>query len=325
MKTRLLTPPVLATGLLLAAALLLPLLLDPKGYVLRVITVALLFAAMSQAWNIVGGLANQMSLGHAAFFGLGAYASTILLVRFGLSPWIGMLAGMALGAVAAVIISLPTLRLQGHYFALATLAFGEVMRLIANAWTGVTGGPVGLSVPFAADSLWLLQFRSTLPYYYLMLAALVVVSLVFWSIKKSRLGWRLRAVREHAEAAAVIGVDTTRVKLQAAIVSAVLTAGLGTLYAQFNYFFDPDTVFGVAPISVRVALIAIIGGIGTLFGPILGAFLIIPLEELANTLFAQQAAGLSQFAYGALLIAMILAEPRGLLALAHWRPRRAAA
>jgi branched-chain amino acid transport system permease protein len=299
----------------LAVALALPLLLAPQGYAIRVITLALLFAAMAQAWNIVGGLANQMSLGHAAFFGIGAYTSTILLNSFGLSPWLGMIAGAALGGLAAFLLSFPTMRLRGHYFALATLAFGEVMRVIANSWSGLTGGPVGISVPFMPDSLWMLQFKSTLPYYYLILAALVLVTAVFVAIKRSRLGYRLRAVKENPEAAEVVGVDTARAKIEAAVISGALTAALGTFYAQFTYFFDPNTVFGVAPISIRIALIAIIGGIGTAVGPILGAFFIIPLEEVANELFSAQAAGLSQLVYGLLLVAIILVQPRGIVAM----------
>jgi branched-chain amino acid transport system permease protein len=189
------------------------------------------------------------------------------------------------------------------------------MRVVANSWAEVTGGPVGLSVPFAEDSWMMLQFRATTPYYYLLLAALLVISGIFWAIKRSRMGYQLRAIKENASAAEVIGVDTTRVKLYASLISAALTATLGTLYAQFTYFFDPDTVFGIAPISVRIALVAIIGGIGTVAGPIVGAFFVIPIEELTNGVLAGQAAGLSQFAYGAILIAVILIQPRGLVAL----------
>jgi len=125
----------IVVAIIIAVASLLPLALDARGYWIRVLTFTLLFAAMAQAWNIVGGLANQLSLGHAAFFGIGAYTSSILLVKFGITPWLGMLAGGALGALAALVIAIPTMRLQGHYFALATLAFGEVMRAIANVWT----------------------------------------------------------------------------------------------------------------------------------------------------------------------------------------------
>ncbi|MBR1220391.1 branched-chain amino acid ABC transporter permease [Bradyrhizobium sp. U87765 SZCCT0131] len=300
---------------LIAAAVAAPFLFDPRGYAIRILCLALLFGAMAQSWNIVAGLANQVSLGHAAFFGIGAYTSTLLLIHFGISPWLGMIAGALLGAIAALLISLPTMRLRGHYFALATLAFGEVMRVIANSWGSLTGGPVGLSVPFAPPSLAMLQFKETRPYYWLMLAALVVVTLIFVAIRRSRLGYRLRAIKENADAAEAIGVDTTRTKIIAAVISGMLTACLGTLYAQFQFFFDPDTVFGVASISVRMAMIAIVGGVGTAAGPILGAFFVIPLEEFANQIFSAQAAGLSQLVFGVLLILVILVEPRGFMAI----------
>jgi branched-chain amino acid transport system permease protein len=296
------------------AAGLAPLFLDPRGYWIRVLALTLLFAAMAQAWNIVGGLANQISLGHAAFFGIGAYTSTILLLQFGLSPWLGMLAGGALGAIAALIISVPTMRLQGHYFALATLAFGEVMRVIANVWSSLTGGPVGLSVPFMPESLAMLSFKSTRPYVYIFLAVLAVVTVLFEWIRSSAMGYRLRAVRQNQDAAEVVGVDTTRVKLQAAIISGAVMAMLGTLYAQIAIFFDPDTVFGIVSISVTVALMAIVGGVGTAIGPILGAFFIVPLEEVANDLLSARGAGLSQLAYGLIMIGVILWQPRGFVA-----------
>jgi branched-chain amino acid transport system permease protein len=299
----------------LAIALLLPLLLDPRGYWIRVLTLTLLFAAMAQAWNIVGGLANQMSLGHAAFFGIGAYSSTVLLLKFGLSPWLGMLAGGALGAVAAFAIAIPTMRLQGHYFALATLAFGEVLRVIANVWTSLTGGPGGLSVPFTPPGFAAYSFKFLRPHAYIALAALIIVTVIFEMIRRGAMGYRLRAIRENSAAAEVIGVDTTRVKLQAAVLSGTLMAMLGTLYAQVAVFFDPDTVFSIAAISIRVAMIAIIGGVGTATGPILGAFFIIPLEELMNDLLSSRAAGLSQFVFGVILIGVILWRPRGFITL----------
>lgn len=314
---------VLAAGVALITALLLPLGLDPQGYAIRVATLVLLFGAMAQSWNVVGGLANQMSLGHAAFFGIGAYTSTLLLIRFGISPWLGMLAGGFLGAAAAALISLPTMRLSGHYFALATLAFGEVMRVLANTWAGLTGGPGGLSVPFAPDSFAMLNFKSTFPHYYIALGALCLVTGIFVAIKGSALGYRLRAVRENVDAAEVVGVDTARTKLIAATISGLLMAMTGTLYAQLTFFFDPDTVFGAAPISIRVALIAIIGGVGTAIGPIIGALVIIPLEEAANLLLSNQVAGLSGFAYGLILVAVILIQPHGLAAVGRRFARKA--
>jgi len=302
-----------APCLFIVAAVLVPLLLDPRGYWIRVLTITLLFAAMAQAWNIVGGLANQISLGHAAFFGIGAYTSTVLLLKFGISPWLGMFAGGALGGLAAFVIAIPTMRLQGHYFALATLAFGEVMRVIANVWTSLTGGPGGLSVPFVPPSFLAYSFKLLRPHAYIALAALIVVTVIFQAIRRGAMGYRLRAIRQNADAAEVIGIDTTRVKLFAAVISGALMAMLGTLYAQVAVFFDPDTVFGIASISIRVALIAIIGGVGTAAGPILGAFFIIPLEEIMNGLLSSRAAGLSQLVFGIILIAVILWQPRGFI------------
>lgn len=305
-------------GLLaLVAVCVAPWLLAPNGYAIRVLAMLLLFAAMAQAWNIVGGLANQISLGHAAFFGIGAYSSTVLLIRLGLSPWLGLAAGMAVAGAAGALLSLPTMRLKGHYFALATLAFGEVMRAAANTWSALTGGPSGISVPMAAGGGgWAqLQFTSMRPYVYIMLAALLVTSAVFWHISRSRLGYALRAVKANVDSAEVIGIDTARAKILAATVSAALMGGCGVLYAQFNFFFDPDSIFSLVGISVRVALICIIGGIGTLAGPLIGACFLLPLEELFNAVLSGKAAGLSQLAYGMILIAIILIEPRGLQAL----------
>ena len=297
------------------AVVVLPWLLPAQGYTLRVACLVLLFAAMSQAWNIAAGLSGQVSLGHAGFFGAGAYTSTLLLIHFNVSPWLGMIMAGLVGAILAALISLPTMRLKGHYFALATLAFGEAMRVIANSWSSVTGGPVGISVPFAEPSLGLMLFQSLRPYFYIMLAALVVTCIVFHRIRASALGLRLRALKNHADAAASLGVDTARAKLVASTVSGGLIAMLGVLYAQFQFFFDPDTAFSLAGISIRIALMAIIGGVGTVAGPLIGALLILPMEEATNAYLSSHAAGLSQIVFGAILIAVVILQPRGLLHL----------
>jgi branched-chain amino acid transport system permease protein len=306
----------LLAGLLIAAALIAPWMVSANGYAIRVMTLLLLFASMAQAWNIVGGLANQISLGHAAFFGIGAYTSTLLLIRLGLSPWLGLPAAMVLAGLAGALLSLPTMRLKGHYFALSTLAFGEVMRAIANTWSSLTGGPVGISVPFVPSAGWdLMQFSSSRPYFYIMATALFVTTAVYWKISHTRLGYELRAVKANVDSAEVIGIHTARTKLIAATISAALMGGCGVLYAQFNFFFDPDSVFSLVSISVRVALICIIGGIGTVAGPIIGACFLLPLEEIFNAALSSKGAGFSQLAYGLILMLMILIEPRGLQAL----------
>lgn len=185
------------------------------------------------------------------------------------------------------------------------------MRVIANVWTSLTGGPGGLSVPFVPPSFAAYSFKLLRPHAYVALVALAVVTLIFETIRRRAMGYRLRAIRQNAPAAEVIGVDTTKIKLQAAVISGALMAMLGTLYAQIAVFFDPDTVFGIVSVSIRVALIAIIGGVGTAAGPILGAFFIIPLEELMNDLLSSRAAGLSQLVFGLILIGVILWRPRG--------------
>lgn len=314
-----LTPARVALVVFFLAAALLPVFADPRGHLLRVAAMVLLFAAMAQSWNIVGGLANQISLGHAAFFGLGAYTSTLLFLKLGISPWIGMGAGALVAGGAAALLSIPTFRLKGHYFALATLAFAEVMRVIANSWASLTGGPVGLSIPFMGTQPAYFAFRAVSSYYWIILGLLAFVCLVFHLLASGAIGYRLRAVRENENAAEVAGVDTFRVKLTASVISAALTAMCGTVFAQFTFFFDPDSIFALAGISVRMAMIAIVGGLGTLGGPILGALFLIPLEEVANATLSSQAAGLSQFVFGVILIAAILIQPRGLMA---WWPKK---
>lgn len=306
-------------GLVSVVAIILALTLDPRGYALRVVCLILLAATLGQCWNIVGGLANQISLGHAAFFGIGAYASTVLQVQWGITPWLGMFLGMILAMVAAFILSLPTMRLKGPYFALATLAFGEACRILATALPGVTGGPQGISVPFVGDSWAMMQFKGAGNYVFLFVGLFIIVSVVFASLAYGKMGYLLRAVRENEEAAEVSGVNTLRVKLMGSLISAALTAATGTLFAQFTFFFDPESVFSVSHISIRAALIAIVGGVGTLAGPIIGALVIVPLEELLTTYFSNDAAGIAPFIFGVILVAVVLLRPRGLVSIFQGR------
>jgi len=233
-----------------------------------------------------------------------------------------MFLGMLLAMVAAFILSLPTMRLKGPYFALATLAFGEACRILATALPGVTGGPQGISVPFVGDSWVMMQFRGAGNYVYLFVGLFIIVSLVFALLAYGRMGYLLRAVRENEEAAEVSGVNTLRVKLMGSLISAALTAATGTLFAQFTFFFDPESVFSVSHISIRAALIAIVGGVGTLAGPIIGALVVVPLEEILTTYFSSDAAGIAPFIFGVILVAVVLLRPRGLVSIFTGRYRR---
>lgn len=296
------------------AAWLVGMQLPPRSYHVRVLCLILLAASMAQCWNIVGGLANQISLGHGAFFGIGAYASTVLQISFGLTPWIGALAGIGLAMAAALLLSLPTMRLKGPYFALATLAFSEACRIVATAAT-VTGGPQGLSVPFLGNSWTMLQFRAPGAYVPVFIGLFVITSIAFALLANGRLGYQLRALRENEDAAEVAGVDTLRTKLIGSLVSAALTALCGTAFAQFTFFIDPDTVFSASAISIRMALIAIVGGVGTLIGPLLGALAVVPLEEVLSATLSQYVGGIAPFTFGVVLIAVVLLRPRGLASL----------
>lgn len=310
-------------ALVVVAALVLGQLLEPRGYAVRVACLVLLAACLGQCWNIMGGLANQISLGHAAFFGIGAYTSSVLQIRYGLTPWLGMPVGMLLAVVAALLLALPTMRLRGPYFALATLAFGEACRILASAMTGVTGGPQGISVPFAGNSWTMMQFRGAGNYLYLYTGLFVVIYLVFSWLSRGRNGYLLRAVRENEDAAEVAGVNTLKVKLIGAVISAALTAATGTLFAQFVFFLDPDSVFNASAISIRAALIAIVGGVGTLAGPLVGALIIVPLEELLTAWLSNSAAGIAPFLFGVALIAIVLLRPRGVVSVFTRRSRSA--
>ncbi|WP_238121004.1 MULTISPECIES: branched-chain amino acid ABC transporter ATP-binding protein/permease [unclassified Xanthobacter] len=308
---------ILATVLAMVA---LGLLMEGDGYNLRILTLAVLFAGAATAWNLVGGFANLISMGHAAFFGLGAYASTLLFIHYGLSPWGGMLVAGFIGVLASLVIGIPTMHLRGHYYTLATLAAVELLRILALYFTGLTGGPVGLSVPYLPNaSFWAFQFEGSRPYYFIALGMLAVVLAVSYGFDRGPLGYRLRALKNSPEAAEASGVDTTRAKLIANAWSGGLMAAFGTLYAQFQFFIDPDTVFGFWTISIKLAMMTILGGIGLIWGPFVGALILVPLDEWANATFTGNSAALSRFIYGALLIALILIRPNGLLSIVKGR------
>jgi branched-chain amino acid transport system permease protein len=306
-----------------AAAALAPLLLS--AYLVHLMVLVLFFAFLGVAWNLLGGYAGQFSFGHAAFFGIGAYTSTLLLVRLGVSPWAGFLAGAALAAAFGCFAGYLSFRygLRGPYFALVTLAFAEMLRLVAVNWMAV-GGPMGILIPLprAGEALWRLQFPDKLPYYYLMLALLLAALGLNRLVERARLGHVLAAIRENEEAAEASGVDTFRAKLQAMALSASLTALGGTFYAQYFSFIDPTLAFGPA-VSVEILLRPIVGGPGTLLGPVLGSLVLTPLSELTRSLIRGRP-GVDVMVYGAVLVVVVTFLPGGLVG-AWRRIRRSAA
>lgn len=268
------------------------------------------FSALSVAWNIVGGYAGQLSLGHAVFYGIGGYTATLLTQNFGISPWIGMFAGAAISAAVAILISYPTLRLRGPFFALATIAILEVVRLLVIHEESWTGGSSGISLPLNIGWAWIV-FREKINYVIIAFGLFVLVTWVSWYIRKSRIGHYLIAIREREDAALAVGIHTVRVKITAAVVSAVLTSIIGTFHITYLTFVDPSSAFSLE-LSIQVAMFALIGGLGTVSGPIAGTFLVLPIAELARGWLSSVGNGMHGLIYGLILVAVVLTIPRGL-------------
>jgi len=268
------------------------------------------WGTLAAAWNLLGGFAGQISLGHAAFFGIGAYTSTILYLNFGLSPWIGMFAGAGVSIVVALIVGLPCFRLTSHFFALATIAFAEVLRLLASFWRDLTNGGVGLLIPHEPGFKNFI-FEGKLAYTYTILIMLLAIIFVTYLLKKSRFGYYMVALREDQDAAESLGVNITLYKMITLIISVFFTSIAGTFYAQYYAFIDPDIVFA-SHLSIQLALLSIIGGVGTIFGPILGACFLTPLDVFLRGWLGGVLSGLNFVVYGLVLIIAVRYFPIGI-------------
>lgn len=260
-------------------AALLPLLLAlSDNYWLNILAYTYLMAGLAGAWNIIGGFGGQFSLAHGVFFGIGAYTTAILYVSGGIAPSLGIWPGALIAAIVAVAISWPAFRLRGPFFAIATMAMNEVTFVAFNSADSITGGPRGIMIPFRAG-LQNLIFAQRWKYALLMFVFMALVTLAALTVRRSRFGYYLLAIREDEEAARASGIDVLRVKLAGMAISAALTAVGGGLFATYLRFIDPPTVFTLSEIGVKFALLSLIGGLGTLSGPILGAALVIPIEN----------------------------------------------
>jgi branched-chain amino acid transport system permease protein len=279
----------------------------------RIGALVLLYAIAASSWNIVGGYAGQMSVGHVVFFGCGAYASMGAYVHFTLSPLVGIPAGIVLAVGIAAVIGVPTLRLAGHYFSMATIAVAELARLVVNN-TNYLGAAVGLSGPPVPRNIFDLSFISALPYYYIFLTVLAITLLITWKMANSRMGFYLRAIKDSERAARSLGAPASRTKLYAYMLSAGLTSVAGALYAMMFGFVDPESGLGIL-ISVKMLIMAALGGAGLLFGPLVGAAILVPLEEISNSLLGGKGAGLTFVVYGAIIVLIARFQPGGLLTL----------
>lgn len=300
-------------GILLVFFILFPLVVQ-KTFAQHLMILVFLYALMGVAWNILGGYTGQVSLGHAVYFGIGAYASTFLLMGYGLSPWVGMIPGVVIAVAVSQIIGYPCFRLGGHYFAIATICAGEILHILFLNWEAI-GGAVGLFLPVLPDSFWNFQFhKSKLPYYYVILGMLVsALAATIW-IERSRLGYYLRAIKEDQDAARSIGIRARWYKMIAMAISAGFTAVAGTFYANYILFIDPPSVLPLS-LSIQMCLIAVLGGTGTLWGPVIGSFILIPLSEFTRVFWGGKGQGIDLIIYGALIMVIAAYQPAGLMGL----------
>ncbi len=326
-------------ALLVAAVALVPVatrfVVGDDNYWIQVFIWVLFFAYLSAAWNLIGGFAGQYSIGHAGLLGIGAYTSSLLYMHGGLSPWLGMLVGGAVAAAIGGVIGYPCFRLRGAFFSLVTIAFAEMLRVGTELTDTVAGievnGVRGLLLPVRGHDPAGFQFVDKRYYYYVMLALLAVVLAVGWAVKRSRLGYYLAAIGDDEEAVASLGTDPARAKLLAMLLSAFFTAIGGTFYAQFILFITPTRTMSL-DFSVQMVIMAVLGGLGTVLGPLYGAVILVPIAEVTRAVWGGGLQGVHLIVYGALLMAVVLYAPqgvegwvrRGARALVRWLAARVA-
>jgi branched-chain amino acid transport system permease protein len=294
------------------ALLIYPFVLSGPFYE-RMGTDLLLAAIGASAWNIIGGYAGQISVGHAMFFGIGAYAPLLVYTHWQLPPLAGIPGGVIVSLTVAVVVGMPTFRLQGHYFSMATIAVAELIRIVVGNWDFV-GAAVGLMGPAVPRTVLDLSFRSAVPYYYIFLAVLVVILGVTFALENGRMGYYWRAIRANERAARSLGVPVRRYKLYSLLLSAAFTSLAGSPHSLMVGFIDPDSGFGIL-VSVEMIITAALGGTGTLFGPLLGATILVPLKTATNSLFGGGGSGLTYILYGGIILLIARFEPGGLIDL----------
>jgi len=291
-------------------------LLSDHAYWIQIYIWILFFAMCATAWNIIGGFAGQYSFGHAAFLGIGAYTSTLLYLNLGVSPWLGMVVGGVAAALAGAVISYPCFRLRGAFFSLATIAFAEMLRVGGELTDSVFGivinGARGLVIPPVGDNLWAFQFRDKESYAYVIYGLLLATLAIAFAVKRSRLGYYLAAIGDDEDAVKSLGIDTAQAKLIALLVSAFFTAVAGSFYAQMVLFITPTRAVSL-DLSVQMVIMAVLGGLGSVFGPLLGATILVPVGELTRAaLGGSTIQGAHLIVYGALLMLVVRFVPGGI-------------
>ncbi|MBT2730174.1 branched-chain amino acid ABC transporter permease [Bacillus sp. ISL-75] len=296
--------------------LLLPLILSfviTNSFYRDILILVMLWSAAASAWNLLGGYAGQLSIGHAAFFGIGAYTSTLIFIHFSISPWIGMLVGGLVASIIGVILGSLTFPLKGPFFSLSTIAFAEIIRILAIGWSDLTKGSAGIVIPYKTSfSNMIFENQQTVSIIiWLAMIGMYLVSIYF---SNSKLGYYLMAYRENEDAARALGINTLVVRLKAVAVSAFLTALLGSFFAQYVLYIDPESLF-IVDNSLQMVLLSLVGGVGTTIGPIIGGYIMIPLGQLLRAFFGGIAPGLHLVIYGLCLVLILLYLPKGLVSL----------
>jgi branched-chain amino acid transport system permease protein len=273
-----------------------------------------MFGMMAVAWNIMGGYAGMFSFGQVAFFGIGAYTSSFLLITYHINPWLGLIVGGLIAALVAAAIGYPCSNLRGHYFAIASIAFGEIVRTHFNNWK-LVGAAEGMTLPMLKESFENFMFHSSkLPYYYIMLAFLIISLVVCYIVATSKMGYYFRAIKESHDVAKVLGINVVWYRLIAIMISAFLTAMAGTFYAQYVLYLDPESVL-ILPISIQIVLISMLGGAGSIIGPVIGAAILMPVSEVTRVMLGHKGTGIDMIIYGTLITLISVYQPKGVWGL----------
>ncbi|MCX7965544.1 MAG: branched-chain amino acid ABC transporter permease [Syntrophorhabdaceae bacterium] len=288
-----------------------------NSFRMHIMILIMLYASMAQAWNIIGGYCGQVSFGHSVFFGIGAYGAGMAVVTYGGTPWLGIIIGMILAACVAVIISYPCFKLSGHYFAIATFAIVEIFNRGFLVWDWI-GGALGLDYPIIEEGLKNFMWHNTkTPYYYLALLIFVLIfSIVRW-LEGHRFGYYMRAVRDGQETAESLGVNSTAIKLTAMALSASMAALCGSFFVQYNLRVDPPMVMSLDT-SMKFVLVTILGGSGTLAGPLLGAAVLVPLQEYTRAFWGGLGGGVDLIIFGLLIIIIVVKQPAGMIGILQY-------
>ena len=301
--------PITIAGVVLALLLIFPLVIT-QTFPIHVMILVFMFGMLGVAWNIMGGYAGMFSFGQAAFFGIGAYTSSYLLIAFQVNPWIGLILGGLVAALVAAAIGYPCSNLRGHYFAIASIAFSEIVRIHFNNWSLVNAAE-GITIPMMPESLANFMFHSSkLPYYYIIMAFLLIAVIVCYFVATSKMGYYFRAIKESHDVAEVLGINVVKYRLIAIMVSAFLSAMAGTFYAQYILYIDPESVM-LGAISIQIVLISMLGGAGSVLGPVLGAAILVPLSETTRVMLGHKGTGVDMLIYGFLITIISVYQPQG--------------